>query len=174
MAEKSTAVQPAKEQTLSKPTTFESLFDRANDVFDAISRRAYEIFEGNGFTSGGALRDWFQAERELLHPVHVNITESDDALDIKAEVPGFNEKELEINVEPRRLMISGKRETSKEEKKGKTVYSETCANHIMRLIDLPAEVETEKVTAALKNGVLELKLPKAAKPRTVRVQPKVA
>ena len=174
MAEKSTAVQPAKEQALSKPTTFESLFDRADEVFDAISRRAYEIFEGKGYTAGGAIGDWFQAEKELLHPVHINVTESDDALDIKAEVPGFNEKELEISVEPRRLMISGKRETSKEEKKGKTVYSETCANQVMRLIDLPAEVETEKVTAALKNGVLEVKLPKAAKPRTVRVQPKVA
>jgi len=174
MAEKSTAVQPAKEQALSKPAAFESLFDRADEVFDAISRRAYDIFEHEGHTAGGALRDWFQAEKELLHPVHINVTESDDALDIKAEVPGFNEKELEISVEPRRLMISGKRESSKEEKKGKTVYSETCANQVMRLIDLPAEVETEKVTAALKNGVLEVKLPKAAKPHTVRVQPKVA
>ena len=174
MVEKSTAVQPAKEQSLSKPTTFESLFDRANEVFGAISRRAYEIFEGKGYMAGGALGDWFQAERELFHPAHINVTESDDALDIKAEVPGFNEKELEIRVEPRRLMISGKRETSKEEKKGKTIYSETCANQVMRLIDLPAEVETGKVTAALKNGVLEVKLPKAAKPRTVRVEPKVA
>ena len=174
MAEALTAVQTAKEPTSIRPARPENLFERANEMFNTIARRAYEIFDTNGHTFGHDLEHWFQAEKELLHPVHINVTESDDALDIKAEVPGFNEKELEISVEPRRLMISGKRETSKEEKKGKTVYSETCANQVMRLIDLPAEVETEKVTAALKNGVLEVKLPKAAKPRTVRVQPKVA
>jgi HSP20 family molecular chaperone IbpA len=39
---------------------------------------------------------------------------------VKTEVPGFNEKELQMTMEPNRLTISGKRESSKEEKKGKT------------------------------------------------------
>ena len=73
------------------------------------------------------------------------MNESGDALAVSAEVPGFSEKELEINVEPRRLVIRGKRETKKEEKKGKTIYSETCADQIMRVVDLPADVETDKV-----------------------------
>jgi HSP20 family protein len=174
MAEKSTAVQIAKEPTAVKPFTVENLFDRANELFEAISRRAYEIFENNGRSFGHELSDWFQAEKELLHPVHIRVTESGDALEVKVEVPGFTEKELEINVEPRRLVISGKRETKKEEKKGETVYSESCSNQIMRVVDLPAEVETGKVTAMLKNGVLELSLPKAAKARSIRVEPRVA
>lgn len=174
MAEKSTAVQVAKAPTTLKPLTIENVFDRANEIFGAISKRAYEIFEGKGYSTGHELDDWFQAEKELLHPVHIDIKESDDALSIKAEVPGFSEKEIEINVEPRRLVITGKRETKKEEKKGKTIYSETCADQIMRAIDLPAEVQTEKVTANLKDGMVELTLPKVAKARTVPVETKAA
>ncbi len=174
MSEKGTAVQVAKQPTSVTPIAPENLFERANVMFDAISRRAYEFFEGKGRLFGRELEDWFQAEREFLHPVHIHVTESGDALEVKAEVPGFSEKELEINIEPRRLVISGKRETKKEEKRGKTVYSETCADQIMRVIDLPANVETEKVTATLKNGVLELNLPKSAKARSVRIEPKAA
>jgi len=174
MAEKGAAVQIAKQPTSVTPIAPENLFERAEKMFDAISRRAYELFEGNGRMFGRELEDWFQAERELLHPVHVHVTESGDALEIKAEVPGFSEKELEINVEPRRLVISGKRESKKEEKKGKTVYSEACSDQIMRVIDLPAGVEAEKVTATLKNGVLQLNLPKSAKAHTVRIEPKAA
>jgi len=79
-----------------------------------------------------------------------------------------------IIVEPRRVTISGKRETSKEEKKGKSVYSETGCDQILRVVDLPAEVETDKVTAILKNGVLALTMPKVAKSRSIRIQAKAA
>ena len=48
---------------------------------------------------------------DLLHPVHVNIAESGESLEVKAEVPGFSEKEIEVSVEPSRLTITGKRET---------------------------------------------------------------
>jgi HSP20 family protein len=150
------------------------LFDQMESTFDAIARRAYELFESNGRTFGRDLENWFRAEKELLHPVSVNITESDESFEVKAEVPGFNEKEIEIGVEPRRLTVTGKRETKTEEKKGKTIYSETCSDQILRVVDLPSEIETGKVTATLKHGVLELTLPKAAKAQTLRIHPKAA
>ena len=90
-------------------------------------------------------------------------------------MPGFNEKEIEVSVEPRRLTITGKRETeTKEEKKGKTVYSESCSDQILRIVDLPANVDAEKATATLKNGVLHLTMPKAAKAKTIEIKPKAA
>jgi HSP20 family protein len=175
MAEKTgTAVQIAREPTTTKPFKVESLAAHVNAIFDAISRRAYEIFEGSGYAPGRELDNWFQAERELVHPVHIQVNESDEALEIRAEVPGFSEKELEVKVEPQRLVISGKRETNTEQKKGKTVYSEACSDQILRIVDLPAEVETDKVVANLKNGVLELRLPKAAKARNVKVETRAA
>lgn len=164
----------AKEPVTLKPLTFEGLAERVNEVFGTISRRAYELFEGNGRTNGHDLENWFRAEEELLHPVHVQMTESESGFEVKAEVPGFSEKELEVSVEPTRIVITGKRESTKEEKKGKTVYTEACSNQIMRIISLPSEVNAHKTTAVLRNGVLEVTLPKSTKADAVKIQTKAA
>lgn len=172
MPELGTAVQKAEQPSVVRTTRPESFFETIDKTFDNIARRAFEIFERNGRSFGRDLEDWFKAEGELLHPVHITVTESGEALEIKAEVPGFSEKELEISVEPRRLTIAGKRESAKEEKKGKVLSSTSCSDQILRVVDLPAEIETNKVTATLKNGVLNLHMPKVAKAQTVKIQPK--
>lgn len=172
MPEAATALKRTDEPT--KPIQPVSLFDQMEDTFKAITRRAYELFETSGREFGRDMDNWFQAERELLHPVHLNITETNGALEVKAEVPGFTEKELEISVESRRLTIAGKKETKKEEKKGKTVCAECHSEQILRTVELPVEVEPEKVSATLKHGVLEVTLPKMAKTNTLRIHPKVA
>ena len=171
----SVGVQRAEEKSITI-TPVENLMDRINKMSHAITRRAYEIFEGNGRRFGHDLEDWFKAEMDMLHPVHVNIVEAEDSLEVKAEVPGFSEKEIEVSVEPRRLTITGKRETEtkREEKKSKTVYSEFCSNQILRTIDLPATVDAEKTTATLKNDVLQLTMPKAAKAKTIEIKAKAA
>ncbi|HEY6287835.1 MAG TPA: DUF2934 domain-containing protein, partial [Nitrospiraceae bacterium] len=121
-----TALQPDKGLVPVKQSR--DVFDRIENIYDSIARRAFEIFEGNGRWSGHELDDWLRAESELLHPMHLELTESDNNLAVQAEVPGFSANELEINVEPLRLTIAGKRETKEESKKGKAVYSESCAN----------------------------------------------
>ncbi len=171
----SVAVQRAEEKLVTI-TPVENLMDRINKMSQAITRRAYEIFEGNGRRFGHDLEDWFKAEMDMLHPVHVNITEAEDSLEVKAEVPGFSEKEIEISVEPRRLTITGKceAETRMEEEKSKTVYSEFCSNQILRIVDLPASVDAEKAIATLRNGVLQLTMPKTAKAKKIETKPKAA
>ncbi len=174
MAE-STAVQRAEEKPMAiHPVKFENLAERVNKMFESVAQRAYQIFDGNGRNWGHEIDDWFKAEMELLHPVHVAITEAGDELEVKAEVPGFNEKEIEVSVEPRRLTITGKRESSKEEKKGKTVYEESCSDQILRTVDLPVAVDADKVTATLKNGILQMTMPKAAKGKTIEIKPRAA
>jgi HSP20 family protein len=167
-----TAVKRAEEPT--KVVKFTSLIDQMEETFNALTRRAYEIFDGNGRIFGKDLDNWLQAEREILHPVALNITETDEAFAVKAEVPGFTEKDIEVAVEAGRVTITGQRESSKEEKKGKTVCSESRSDQVLRIVNLPAEVEADKVTATLKNGVLELTLPKVAKAQPVRIRPKAA
>ena len=167
-----TAMQPLKGSIAAKQTGPTTIFDRVEQVYDSIARRAFEIFEGNGGWPGRELDDWLRAESELLHPMHLELTESANNLTVRAEVAGFSAKELEINVEPRRLAVSGKRETKEETKKGKTLYSELCANEIMRVVELPAEVDTSKVNATLKDGILNIELTKAAPAKTVRIEPK--
>lgn len=173
MGKQSTAVQRAEEQIAPTIAMRESLGERCDSLFNAISRRAYELFQNRG-SLGCDVDDWMKAESELLHPVHINIVENEQTLEVTAEVPGFGEKELEISVEPERLTITGKHETSKEEKKGKTFYSEHCASEIFRAVDLPVKVETKDVVATLKNGMLNLTLPKAMKSQNISVQIKAA
>jgi HSP20 family protein len=173
MREQTKATIPIKKSTA--PASLKlvppaDLFDRMAKIYDAVARRAFELFEHNGRNIGRDLEDWFRAESELLHPVHIDIAETDDALSVHAEVPGFTEKDLEISVEPRRLTISGRRETTEEKKNKKVLYQEHWSDQIMRVIDLPVAVDGNKATATVKNGMLEMKLPKAPSPRKVRVQ----
>lgn len=173
MAAQSVAVLQAKKETeLAKKD--EDFFQHFQRMYDSIARRAFEIFDGNGRFFGNDLNDWLQAESELLHPVHIDVSESDEGLNVQAEVPGFSPKELEISVEPHRLTIMGKRETKEERKTKKTVYKERCSDEILRVVDLPAEINTEKVKAMLDNGVLTLEMPKAAPAKKIAVETKVA
>jgi HSP20 family protein len=173
-AQTATAMQQAKAPVPVKQSVTDDVFDRIQKTYDAIARRAFEIFDSNGRWLGHELDDWFRAESELLHPLHLEITETDDNLAVRAEVPGFTTKELTIDVEPRRLTITGKHEAQEESKKGKRVYSEWCAKEILKVVTLPAEIETSKVAATLKDGILNIEMPKAAHTKTVRVEPKAA
>lgn len=155
----------------------EQMMKRMNATFDTVARRAFEIFEGNGRKAGQDLEHWLQAEAETLHPMHVDISDADGALMVRAEVPGFTEQDLEVSVQPRVLTISGHRESAQERKKGKTVYHERCSNEIFRTLELPATVDTasDAITANCDKGVLTISLPKAAeaKAREVPIQAKM-
>jgi HSP20 family protein len=162
------AIQPAKEAAPIRLLAGGDLFDRMPALYDSIARRAFEAFEGRGGVDGHDLEDWFGAESEVLHPLHLDIAESEDAVTVHAEVPGFSAKELEVSLEPRRIAISGKRESNEERKAKKTIYKEYCSDQIFRAIDLPAEVDSSRVTATLKDGVLELVMRKVATARKVQ------
>ena len=120
MAEKGTATQTALEPTALKWVEPETVFDRISQIHDSIARRAFELFEGDDQKFGRELDHWFKAEAELLRPVHVQISESGDAVEVQAEVPGFSPKEMEVSVESGRITISGKKESTEERKKGTT------------------------------------------------------
>ena len=136
MKKQSVAVmQPAKEAAPMKLLPGSDLFDRIQDMSNSIARRAFEIFEDRGRAFGHDLEDWLRAESEFLHPIHLDIAESDDAVTVRAEVPGFSAKELEVGVEPYRLTISGKREANEERQSKKTIYAEHCRNQVFRTVD---------------------------------------
>ena len=172
-AQSATAMQPTKASVPVRNSSGDPL-EQFDSIYDSIAQRAFELFEGNGRWLGHDLDDWFRAEAGVLHPVHLEMRESDGSFTVEAEVPGFTAKDLEINVEPRCLKIAGKRETKEEEKKGKLIRSERCADQILRAVDFPADVDTSKVNASLKDGILTIDLPKAAHAKSVRIEPKTA
>jgi HSP20 family protein len=134
-----------------------------NAVLKSIERRAFDIFQARGGVNGNELDDWLRAEAELLHSAHLQLYESDDALAVNAEVPGFHAEELEVIVGTRHVAITGRRPTNHKTWR-KTIYCDACAERIFRALGLPVEVDPQKATAALKDGILELLMPKASTP----------
>jgi HSP20 family protein len=151
----------------------ETLLDRAKEIYEVIAQRAYELFDGRGRQDGFDLEDWLSAERELLRPISLEVTESDNRLTVRAEVPDFSEKDLKVSLEPRRLVITGKVEEASEQKAGETFYTSRHSNEIFHTLDLPAEVDPLTASATLKQGILELLLPKSDKPEAGRVEVKL-
>lgn len=158
----------AQAQTAFAPTQVkivesQTFMERLNKLSERISRRAYEIFESRGKAFGHDREDWFEAECEILAPFELRIKEKEEALIVEAETPDFSAKELEISVEPWTLTICGSKEVKGEQKEGKAICQEQRSNDFLRVIDLPAKIEAGKATATLKNGLLEINLPKVPK-----------
>ena len=175
MAGKHLAVKSEEHVAPFKLTEFDKILEHMREMQEMVAHRAFELFERGGRIFGRDLENWFRAESELLHPVNISIEETDEGLEVQAEVPGFKAEQLEVSVEPHRLTITGKREIKREEqKKGKTLYSERRAERLMRVIELPVEVDTAKISATLKDGVLEFSMPKAVRARKIAIEKRAA
>lgn len=101
----------------------------------------------------------------------VGLYDAGSELRLRAEVPGVSEKDLDISVEQSSLSIRGERKAEVPE--GYSVHRrERGTLTFARSFALPCRVDAEKVTADLKNGVLEMKLPKVAEeqPRQIQVR----
>lgn len=101
----------------------------------------------------------------------VDILESENELVVKADLPDVNEKDIDVQVERQTLTIRGERKFQKEENAG-FHRIERSYGSFLRSFAVPSTVDTEKVAAEYRNGVLTVRLPKkeAAKPRQVKIQ----
>ena len=167
--------ETSTELTIAPKPLPEDLFLREMDeIENKIARRAYELFASSGFTDGHDLDDWLKAESELFGRMPLEVTETEKEVKVKAGLPGFAEKDIEIKAEPRRLFISGTHEEKSEnKKKGGTVYSES-SDQVCRIIDLPADVDPDKVKTTLSKGELEIILRKKETGNKIAVAAKAA
>ena len=94
----------------------------------------------------------------------VDIIDKDNAYEVTADVPGFDEKNIEVKVVDDALVIKGERKSEKEEKKKDYYLSERDFGAFERRFNVPEGVDVEKIEATLKKGVLTVRLPK--KPET--------
>lgn len=140
----------------------EKLFDKMADITNEIGQRAFDFFRQRGGEFGKELDDWFRAENEVLRYVPVEITELDNVILVTAAVPGFKPEEIEVSVKGNTLILSGKTETKGKKEDANTILNEWKSNQFFRQFTLPSRVDAEKVEAKLKNGMLDLTLPKAA------------
>ena len=132
-------------------------------VRDEMSRVLNEAF-GRGTTDESA---WFSG----AWTPPVDIYETDEALVMKAELPGFSKDDISIELKENTLVIKGERKHEDEVKEGNYHRMERSYGAFQRAFMLPMTVDQEKVKAAYKDGVLELRLPKvqAAQPKRIAV-----
>ncbi len=126
------------------------------------------------FEEMNRLHDHFLGGRGLAKQafkVAVDIREEDDAFYVDAEVPGLKAEDVKVDVEKNVLTLSGERNVEKEETEGTYRRVERQYGSFSRSFTLPETVDTDNISADLKDGVLALRLPKkeAPTPRKIAV-----
>jgi HSP20 family protein len=146
-----------------------SIFDEIDRMHDRVMRRAYDIFTSNGGLFGKDFDDWMQAERELVWRPAVELTEKDDTLYLEVAAPGVDPKELDVEVTPDDILIRADVHHEHKEKKGEVHVCEFAHGNLFRSIHLPKKIDTDKVKAEFKNGLLTLNAPVAEEARAKKV-----
>ncbi|QHP66256.1 Hsp20/alpha crystallin family protein [Bradyrhizobium sp. LCT2] len=136
--------------------------------FEALRKEVDRLFEDFGtddfwrrpfHSLAGFERNWAQ---KLVSTPAVDVTESDKAYEITAELPGMDEKDIEVNVANDGLTIKGEKKFEREEKQKDYYVSERRYGSFERHFGLPKDVEADKIEASFRNGVLKVTLPKTA------------
>lgn len=160
---------------ISKSFPSDPLLALAEEIENRIACRAYELFQARGSAHGFDREDWLTAQSEIVVNIPVDVIETETEIIVRADVPELSENDLEVRVAPQSLCIAGKQQTAESKPEGeKTVYSEWHSRQIFRLLDLPSEINPDSATAALENGILEIKLLKVATGRKIPVRSRAA
>ena len=101
----------------------------------------------------------------------LNVTQDHDHYYIRSEIPGMSLAELDVSVTGRNVSVSGERKIPSEDKKVRYHRREREAGRFRRQLNLPTDVDSEKVQAKYRHGMLMIVLPKAesAKPKKISI-----
>jgi HSP20 family protein len=111
------------------------------------------------------------SERFAEGGITLDMRETDDAFIVEAELPGIKPEDVEVTLEGRTLAIRGRYTEEREEggKGERYLLRERRMGQVMRVITLPAPVDTEQVTSTFDNGELKITLPKARETKARRI-----
>jgi HSP20 family protein len=104
----------------------------------------------------------------------LDVYEQKDDLIVKAEIPGLTKDDIDITLDGNTLTIKGEKKKEEEVKDDDYYRCERSYGAFLRSVDLPIAVQTDKVNASFKNGVLEVRLPKTEEAKKNVVKVKVA
>jgi HSP20 family protein len=128
-------------------------------VHDEVDR-VFDRFLGN-------LRPF--ADYEFQWNPSVDVAETESEVTVKAELPGMEPKDIDVNVLDNVLTISGEKKSEEEESTKNYYHSELRYGAFTRRLTLPSKVETGKINAEYKNGVLTVTMPKAEEAKVQKV-----
>ena len=165
---KTEAKAPERLTTLQARRPFESLRREVDQLFEDFGRGAWHLpFRRSAFDVEPFWR------RELTWPAAlvVDIAEKDNAYEVTAELPGMDEKNIEVRFANGNLIIKGEKEEEKEEKKKDYYLRERHFGSFERQFAVPEGVDTDKIEASFRKGVLTFTLPK--KPEAIKAEKKI-
>ncbi len=115
-----------------------------------------------GTASGDSPRRWIPA---------MDLVEEDDHFVLRADLPGIQESDVNVEFQDNVLTLSGERKSEHEERKGGYYRLERASGGFSRSLTLPEGVDPEGIKASFKSGVLEVRVPKPEerKPRRVAI-----
>lgn len=135
---------------------------RELDTLQGEMNRLFDTFFGNGGRAGDVrARRWVPA---------MDLIETDDALVLKADLPGLERDDVAIEVKDNVLTVSGERKAEHEEKADGYYRVERAFGTFSRALALPEGIDAEQVSAKFENGVLEVRIPKPAERKPHRVE----
>jgi HSP20 family protein len=140
-----------KREELLKP--FESRLDFFKDELENAFERAWRTFD---------FQPLLPAFKQYEQWPPLDVVEDEKGVEIQADVPGFGQKELEVEVEGKFLVIRGTHEEKKEEyPEKKAVYRyERHVGNFERMIPIPEYLDPEKIEAKYDKGMLTIRLPR--------------
>lgn len=137
-----------------------------------MNDRRIALFDPTRFWTGNVWDD-FTKDMVPAATGEMEMYEDDENVVVKMKAAGFTPEQIDVSIEGKLLTVTGKVEVEKEEedKKRKYYYKEMRNESFARSISLPSNVKTDKVQAAFKNGILEIKMPKVeeAKPKKISI-----
>ncbi len=147
-----------------------ALARREFSPFGSLQREIDRLFDdfSRSFTGFGA-----GLSVQPLMP-SMDVTETDKQIEITAELPGLEEKDVKVNVADGVLTISGEKKAEKEEKDKNYRLVERSYGAFSRTLDLPEGVEPGAIQATLAKGVLKVSIPKPAPAQVKNIQIKSA
>lgn len=148
--------RPKDSITTTSPT-LARMRDEMERVFDRFVRDPFDLV--------------VHPDRKSWMPA-LDVTDTEAEVVVKAEIPGMTAKDVNVSISGNRLMLSGEKEESKEEKGDCCYISERSFGSFHRVIDLPEGIDPDKVLADQADGLLTVRIGKlkAAKPKHIPVK----
>jgi HSP20 family molecular chaperone IbpA len=136
----------------SVPVVEADVLDEMNETDGLIAERAYEIYQSSGGERGSDQSDLFEVEQRILDPLAIHGEVNDGVFRLTAQIPGFDANDLEVVVGHRRAVICGVHPDS--DRPAGTHRNRT----VMRIIELPFDVDPATTRATLQSGTLQIVL----------------
>ena len=154
----------AKELTIWNPFRELGPFREFEKMRRDMDRLWDSFFEGGLRRRTGEMGEWLPS---------LDVSETKTELVVKAEVPGMEAKDIDISLSDGVLTIKGEKKQEKEEKEANYHLVERSYGSFLRSVNLPREVQGDKISASYKDGVLRITLPKSEEAKKKEIKIKV-